>query len=303
MDNLANMEFIVGYTNVMFLWKLVLTNSILWFYFFFKQYPPYIGLNEYGSTSQGADLYLLIELSRRLNFTFRLINLTNKWHEWIISNHSLVDIIMGGFHLTYETSKICDNLYPYFIEQTSIMTREPKNPEYQADRLLDPFDFYIWMAILFSLIILPLSTLIVSHLNPKGSYSIQDSYLIWLYILLKQNVLNRLKHELRPIIIAWILATFILSTFYAGCLLSMITIPHDHRINSLRRLSRYCKQGNMVVLTENNTATMKIVQVCGQITYICPFLITLSIEDDGWQTDFCSNSYSSSSCWSSEWCH
>ncbi|KAH7640032.1 hypothetical protein HUG17_4065 [Dermatophagoides farinae] len=257
MDNLANMEFSVEYTI----------------------YPPFIGLKEHGSTTtmKGVDFYLLIELSRQLNFTFRLINLTDNWYERLMANQSLVDIIIGGFHLNYERSKLYKNLYPYFMDQTSIMTRQSKNHEsYQHDRLLDPFDDYIWLAILFSLILLPLWTLITVHCNSINSDSILDSCSIWLYILLKQNVLSRLKRESSPTIIVsavWIWATFMLSNFYAGCLLSMISIPINNRIDSLQELSDYCQQEkNMVVLMENNTTTMKIVHMMADKPLFAPMI-------------------------------
>lgn len=190
--------------------------------------------------------------------------LTENWYEQLMANKSLVDIIIGGFHLTYQRSTIYDYLYPYFIDQTSIMTITHNKPRYNADQLLNPFDTYTWWAILFFLFLLPLWSIIISHLDPNSSKSILDSCSIWLYILLKQNVLNRLKHESRPTIIVsttWIFATFLLTTIYGNYLLSMISIPHVYNINSLRRLSRHCQQDDMIVLIENNTTTMSIVQV------------------------------------------
>ncbi|XP_075677616.1 uncharacterized protein LOC113788482 isoform X2 [Dermatophagoides pteronyssinus] len=241
MNNLANIELSVGYTN----------------------HPPFVGLDEYG-----------IHMAKE------------NWHKHLAQNQNLVDIIIGGFHLNYERFQIYDYVYPYFIDQTSIMTQISTKSKYNADQLLNQFDNSIWLAIVICLICLPLFAIIISYLNPNPNNdskqrSILDSCSIWFYILFRQNVLNRLKQEqsrsLTIVSIIWIFVTFLLTTFYADYLLSMISIPRVRHINSLRRLSQHCRQNNMIVLMENNTTAMKIVKTMANDTLFAPIVAHLKI--------------------------
>lgn len=239
-------------------------------------------------------MLLLQELSKYYNFTMNFIHLQGEtYHQKLLNglNHHhgynkniSLDIMIGGFHLTEERSKHFSYSYPYFIDHTTIMTRQSERIYHQAEQFFEPFDQYIWLMIcfLFGFIVVfdrLSSVLLVVDNNNNGnghrrisssssstssSSSINDLPWIWIQILLRQPVKNL--HYLRSssllITNIWLLFAFIITSSYAGCLLSLISIPKINIIDSLEELARHCRSNTITVLIERNTTSMRIIEVC-----------------------------------------
>ncbi|OTF74851.1 hypothetical protein BLA29_011984, partial [Euroglyphus maynei] len=58
--------------------------------------------------------------------------------------------------------------------------------------------------------------------------------------------------------IFWALSSLILSTFYAGFLSSILSIPRHYYIDTIQRLADECYAGNIVPLIQANTSAIKI---------------------------------------------
>ncbi|XP_027193722.2 uncharacterized protein LOC113788469 [Dermatophagoides pteronyssinus] len=259
-------HFLVGYTN----------------------HPPFVRphlenkQNDIWIVRGGADYHLINVLSRKYNFTYEFIYMHNQYellmndfdHNTIdpsirlsLNDNKTIDIGIGGWTLTYERSQNVEHLYPYLVEQTSIMTAVPEYHQPNPRQLFEPFDSFIWLGVFGSLILFFLLGRF-GQCFKKSNSNLQNFNLFWIQVqvLFRQPVHQiwfREPHETNDrllILSIWMFIVMILSSAYGGCLFSIMTIPHHNNIDTIDELVEQCNQNRIIVLVENGTASMIEIQ-------------------------------------------
>ncbi|OTF69449.1 hypothetical protein BLA29_004081 [Euroglyphus maynei] len=261
-------HLLVGYTNVTY-----------------NSHPPFVRPhledkhNNIWMVRGGADYHLINELSRKYNFTYEFIYMHNQYELLIkdfdrstidpsihlsLAHNKTIDIGVGGWTLTYERAQTVEHLYPYLVEQTSIMTAVPKRHIPNPGQLFEPFDSFIWMGVFGSLILF----FLLGRFGRRFKRRHQDrSSLLWINVqlLFRQPVNSLCKEspETSDVLFVsslWMLIVMVLSSAYAGCLFSIMTVPHVNTIDTINELAQHCNQGSIIVLVENGTASMSEIQ-------------------------------------------
>nr|XP_046915821.1 uncharacterized protein LOC124496347 [Dermatophagoides farinae] len=255
-------HFLVGYTN----------------------HPPFVRphledkRNDIWVVRGGADYHLVNELSHKYNFTYDLVYMFNQYELLIddfnrstmdpsvqlnLADNETIDIGIGGWTLNYERAQSVGYLYPYLVEQTSIMTAVSHYHTPDPDKLFKPFDHFIWMGVFGSLVLF----FLFGRFDRRFKRRHHGSSLLWinLQLLFRQPVHSwfkdpRVTSDKLFVSSLWMLIVIVLTSSYAGCLFSVITVPHIDTIDTIYKLAQQCNRGSFVVLVENGTASMTEIQ-------------------------------------------
>ncbi|KAH9394614.1 hypothetical protein TYRP_004669 [Tyrophagus putrescentiae] len=229
------------------------------------QSPPFVFLNwdqkkqKYEGRG-GMEIQLIETLGDYFNFSYEIINCNNHWgnllpnNKWngIIGELSTeqADLGVGGITLTYDRSKAVPYLYPHVVTSVTFITPAPSTAPnlYLAFK---PLSFDVWMGFLMSLLICALFDLLYNWVHRDyGSYV----KIFWLsmYSMFRQQCSSsgRETSSMNTWMFFWSTAAFVLTTGYAGCLCSLITIPQKMKtLDTVLELADAVKAGKNSQLT------------------------------------------------------
>ena len=129
--------------------------------------------------------------------------------------------------MTNDRQNVIDYSYPYNFVSITFMSPMPTISYF--DNLLQPFDSYIWILIIITLLILGL---IICITNNKTTRTFNLCWYI-LSILLRQNGTTRVIQINKLLMCTWIIMSVILGACYSGSIYALIRVPIEHRIEAL----------------------------------------------------------------------
>jgi len=118
-----------------------------------------------------------------------------------------------------------------------------------------PLALDVWIGFLMSLLACFLFDLLYNRLHPAANYV--KVFWISLYSMFRQQYSSYVPDtsSLNTWMFFWSVATFVLTTGYAGCLCSLITIPLKMKtIDTVQDLFSAAKSGKVVVTGISNSA-------------------------------------------------
>ena len=149
--------------------------------------------------------------------------------------------------MTNDRQNVIDYIDPCYSEYFTFTSPMPTITHF--DNLLQPFDSYIWILIIITLLILGL---IICNTNNKMARTFNLCWYI-LSILLRQNGTTRLTQINKLLMCTWMLMVMILGACYSGCIYSLIRVPIEHKIETLDQLIAHEMNGNIKIVVENGS--------------------------------------------------
>ena len=140
----------------------------------------------------------------------------------------VTDIGFGAITRTYARNQIIDFLYPHMINTYSFTSPLPQIKPFV--NLFEPFDTYTWISLLSTLFIVLFCKFLSKQLTLikwPDMGTLLTRYIWGINLLL--NVI------IRPC--------------YSGCIYSLITLPHEYRIETLDELiwAQNCRQVQILI--------------------------------------------------------
>lgn len=156
-------------------------------------------------------------------------------------------------------------LYPHIVSSVTFITAAPSM---QANLYLvfKPLGLDVWLGFVVSLVACVLFDLLYNRVH-QGTTHVKVFWLS-LYSMFRQQFGSPLPDttSLNTWIFFWSVSTFVLTTGYAGCLCSLITIPIKMRtIDSVAELVTAAKSDQVVVTGIDNSAytdALKVMRAC-----------------------------------------
>lgn len=159
------------------------------------------------------------------------------------------DLGLGGVSLTYPRSQAVPFLYPHEVSTVTFITPAP---QYQPNIYLvfKPLGLDVWLPFIFTFFVAIVFDLFYNRIHKDRLYN----KIFWQNI----NIMFRQQYDPKepPRASAnvwntfWTLGTFILTTGYAGCLCSLITIPIRMRtIETCQELGEAATNGRRIIVT------------------------------------------------------
>ena len=143
--------------------------------------------------------------------------------------------------MTTDRQNVIDYTYPCYSEYITFTSPMPTITHF--DNLLQPFDSYIWILIIITLLILGL---IIFNTNNKTARTFNLCWYI-LSILLRQNGTTRVTQINKLLMCTWIIMSVILGACYSGSIYALIRVPIEHRIETLDQLFANEINGNIKI--------------------------------------------------------
>ena len=151
------------------------------------------------------------------------------------------DLAVGGIGLTEERFQAINFSYPYTFSQLSFMTNKPK-PISSSLILLSPFSLEVWISL--AILILSVSFLLFFLTITKESYECV-LYKVFCSLLEKSIHIKRVKRNMRLIIGAWILCTFVITNSYKAVLSAFHSIPTVSGIQDILDLAKAAEENSV----------------------------------------------------------
>ena len=151
---------------------------------------------------------------------------------------------------TPERDEVISFSYPYLISPVTFLAPLPLPKHF--DNLFEPFDTYIWLSILASLLCLTI-IFIIMH-KSKSNYM---SGLIWsLYLVIfGQTIPDKyLKpNRVKLIFSLWLLACFVLSKCYSSSVYELILVNHENKLKTIDDLIKASNANNIKMYARYST--------------------------------------------------
>jgi hypothetical protein len=133
--------------------------------------------------------------------------------------------------MTWERERDVDFTYPYYRDSATFTSPLPRFDHF--NNVLQVFDKCTWFLIVISISLLLIFLLCISKVYYK-------KYESKLWFALLSAILNQginptliIKPHLKVILRSWLFTCFFLNLIYSNCIFSLITIPNEHRIESI----------------------------------------------------------------------
>jgi hypothetical protein len=142
------------------------------------------------------------------------------------------------------------------------MTSPPKT-EPNLTLVMDPFDYLVWIFVVIAFILMFLKSWIISRTLTE----IKNFDINWkiITVSLRQQISSHLPPfvHLRILFSCWLLACFVLTTSYSGCLYTLMAFPsHIKTIDTINELSIAQINGEIEVIAVINTNYYEFLKVC-----------------------------------------
>ena len=126
------------------------------------------------------------------------------------------------------------------------------------ESLLQPFDTFTWISI-----IIMLSTIIILLLLLNKASNIKYDLFWYIFVIVLRSNITKYKptHINSLIILCWMLVSFILTTCYSMSIYSFISVPIEHRIESIDELIRGQISGKIQLVVERNSVYQYILVI------------------------------------------
>ena len=82
-------------------------------------------------------------------------------------------------------------------------------------------------------------------------------------VILKQSIYIKqemLMHD-RIILYTWLIAAFLITSFYAGCVLSLMTIPTEYRIETISELDKAVQNKLVYIIAPRHPLMLQFLNV------------------------------------------
>ncbi|XP_076048254.1 ionotropic receptor 40a-like isoform X2 [Oratosquilla oratoria] len=223
----------------------------------------------------GLDPNILWSLAQKLNFTYQLVTPPDRVWGNLLPNGSATGMVgmlarrqghfcINGMSLTPTRASVVDFSNPYFIHETTIVTRAPRAKN-RAFAIVEPFSLQVWLCLLASVVFTGLAIFLVRsaarklrisqiplektskidgheklHLETSSAWlkGFVGSVFNAFRCLVLQNDLQRAKLDApRIATLAWYFFVLIVYVVYSGTLTSFLTLPaFEKPIDSLEDL-------------------------------------------------------------------
>jgi hypothetical protein len=142
------------------------------------------------------------------------------------------------------------------------MTSPPKT-EPNLTLVMDPFDYLVWIFVIIAFILMFFKSWIISRTLTE----IKNLDINWeiITVSLRQQMSSHLPpfFHLRILFSCWLLACFVLTTSYSGCLYTLMAFPsHIKTIDTINELSIAQINGEIEVIAVINTNYYESLKVC-----------------------------------------
>lgn len=170
------------------------------------------------------------------------------------------DLGIGGVTLNFDRSKAVDYLYPHFISSVTFITKAPQVTS-NIFLVFKPLSMDVWIYFIASLFVLIAFDIAFNYFNNGLRVQV---FWIGMNTMFRQQYAQAI-----PAITSlsiwntfWAIFTFILTTAYAGCLCSLITVPIKMKtIDTCLELSQAALHNKIVVTAIGNSAYSDAIQV------------------------------------------
>lgn len=202
---------------------------------------------------------LLDVLSKYFNFQYRLIDCNSNWGSRLANgtwtglmgmlSREEADLGLGGVSLTYPRSQAVPYLYPHEVNTVTFITPAP---QYQPNIYLvfKPLGLDVWLPFIFTLFVAIAFDVLYNRIHHGRVYN----KIFWQNMNSMFRQQYDAKEQSQTSANVWstffALGTFILTTGYAGCLCSLITIPIQMKtIDTCEELGEAATKGRRVIVT------------------------------------------------------
>ena len=149
--------------------------------------------------------------------------------------------------MTNDRQNVIDHSYPYNFVYITFMSPMPTITYF--DNLLQPFDTYIWISIIITLLMIGL---IIFNTKSKTTKTFNLCWYV-MSIFLRQNGTTRITQINKLLLYTWMLLVTILGACYSGCIYSLIRVPIEHKIETLDQLISHEMNGNIKIVVKNGS--------------------------------------------------
>lgn len=180
--------------------------------------------------------------------------------------------------MTFNRSQSVKYLYPHLVTSVTFITPAPSTAPnlYLAFK---PLSFDVWMGFLMSLLICALFDLLYNWVHRSGSYV--KVFWLSMYSMFRQQCSSTGQEttSMNIWMFFWSVTAFVLTTAYAGCLCSLITVPQKMKtIDTVLELAEAVKKGKVILTGLSNSAYSDALIVSPFATVISDNVLHFSLE-------------------------
>jgi hypothetical protein len=168
------------------------------------------------------------------------------------------DIGFGELSIYNERSAVANFLYPHIITSASFITSIPKS-EPIITLFVKPFDYLVWISLMFVFILIFLNEWILS----RHYFKLKNIEIYWntISVSLNQQISCRLPsiNSFRIMLSSWMIAVLVLTSSYAGCFYSLMAFPSQVKtIDTITELAIAQKNGEIQVITTDSYRSFQV---------------------------------------------
>lgn len=166
------------------------------------------------------------------------------------------DIGLGKLFITPERSSAVDFSYPTLYGTVTFATDKPKYIS-SSYAVLYPFSFYVWIAVIISLIIV----FLVSYFSVRPKCGFQSMLLTIYGIFLEHSMKMKFsKLGTKLLLSFWIVGTMFITFAYKAVLLSFLTFPTLTGIRDVSELSKAAESDSIKCSTYKGSLIYSVLQ-------------------------------------------
>lgn len=166
---------------------------------------------------------------------------------------------------------------PYIYAHASdSVTFVTKTPEIKPNTklILEPFNLDVWLCLIFSIVACMIFDQLCKHYSKSGHY--RNVLWVSMYSMFRQQIYRfstlTASHQVWNLF--WTIGVFILTTAYAGCLYSLLSIPIKIKtIDTVNELIEAAERNEIAISGLNRSSFIKELQVSKRIRQIVALIL------------------------------
>ena len=151
--------------------------------------------------------------------------------------------------MTSERYNVLDLSYPH--EFVDISFTSPSPTITQFNDLLQPFDTYIWLSIVTT--IATLMAINVIYNKVFATYKCNYYWTLFVICLKQTQCLPVPRYPVNMLLTIWMLMSTVLLISYSGTIYSLMTVPIEHRIETIDQLIDSQRTGELTIVVQKNS--------------------------------------------------
>ena len=219
----------------------------------------------------GIEKKLIDSLSKHFNFQYRVIHCNNNWGKKLANGtwNGIIgkvwsgdaDFGIGGITQTKERSEAVSFSSVYLFSPVSFIT-PPDSLKPPITLVLEPFSIPVWMSVIFALLLI----ILMQWFIIEKIYKVKENHftLPIISMILNQSVPCSFPkiHSLRIMLAFWMIACFLIGTYYGGFLAALLAVPRKaYTIDTLEELAREQAAGHIQVAGSGGSIYFNLIKV------------------------------------------